>query len=404
MTAIGAKSHLPPQLTLLQRLQLLTRILIALPRLIFRITRDLLFNHDSASFSTIWMRNTSRVADSLPHPQARALQRPSGSTIASLCKTYSLRHETIELDAGSAFPLATLHFIDCDPTARSPSGNVMLYFHGGGYITPLSTGHFKFARAAAQRLTAKCVLLEYTLAPELKYPGQLAQAAAALRYLLQHHDAAEVTIAGDSAGGNLALGVLAHLRDPHPLVRPVFEGDLRQQEQKLCAVLCVSPRCANTCDAESYTYNASKDIVSRALMEVFNSHWEPVKEEVWATPLAGTKEFWGSVPAKKVLLLAGTDEVYVDDIRRFGELLGSSSQAASTELVLCAEETHAQAIRDVAVNNWDGVMLKVALNWLQNLGTLNDRGLPLPPNSKGVCAVWNDTINVMTDSDTRHAR
>jgi hypothetical protein len=122
-------------------------------------------------------------------------------------------------------------------------------------------------------------------------------------------------------------------------------------------------------------------------MKVFNSHWKPVKEEVWATPLAGTKEFWGSVPAKKVLLLAGTDEVYVDDIRQFGELLGPSSPA-DTELVLCAGETHVQAIRDIAVDNWDGVMLKVALNWLQNLGKLND----LPPDSKGVCAVWNDTI------------
>lgn len=370
MTALGAKSHIPPRLTLLQKLQLLTRLLVSLPRLIFGITRDLLFNRDSASFRTIWMRNTARVAATLPLSQARALQRPSGCTIASLCKADNLRHETVELDAGSTFPRATLHFIDCDPAARSVSGNgknVLLYFHGGGYISPLSAGHFKFARAAAQRLHAKCVLLEYTLAPELKYPGQLAQAAAALRYLLQYHDAADVTIAGDSAGGNLALGVLAHLRDPHPLVRPVFEGEGEDQQRHLRAALCISPRCANECDAASYTYNASKDIVSKATMEMFNSNWEPVKEEVWATPLAGKKEFWGDVHAKKVLLLAGTDEVYVDDIRQFGELLGSSSNA-DTELVLCAGEIHVQAILDIAVDNWDGVMLKVALNWLQNLG------------------------------------
>ncbi|GFF47779.1 probable carboxylesterase 18 [Aspergillus udagawae] len=370
MTALGAKSHIPPRLNLLQRLQLLARVLVSLPRLIFGITRDLLFNQDSVSFRTIWMRNTARVADTLPLPQARALQRPSGRTIASLCKAHHLRHETVELDAGSAFPRATLHFIDCDPTARSASGNgsgnVLVYFHGGGYITPLSAGHFKFARAAAQRLDAKCALLEYTLAPDLKYPGQLAQAAAALRYVLQYHAAADITIAGDSAGGNLALAVLAHLREPHPRVRPVFEGGDHHQQQ-LRAALCISPRCANECSAASYTYNASKDIVSKASMKMFNSHWEPVKEEVWATPLAGTKDFWGSVPAKKVLLLAGTDEVYVDDIRQFGELLGSSSRV-DTELVLCTEEIHVQAIRDIAVDNWDGVMLKVALNWLQNLG------------------------------------
>ncbi|KAF7134174.1 hypothetical protein CNMCM5793_005853 [Aspergillus hiratsukae] len=379
MTAlgVGAKSHIPPQLTLLQKLHLLTRIVVSLPRLIFGITRDLLFNRDSASFRTICMRNTARVAATLPLSQARALQRPSGYTIASLCKAHNLRHETVELDAGATFPRATLHFIDCDPTARSSGKNVLLYFHGGGYISPLSTGHFKFARAAAQRLHAKCALLEYTLAPELKYPGQLAQAAAALRFLLTDHDAADITIAGDSAGGNLALGVLAHLREPHPLVRPVFEdegegeGEGEGQQRQLRAALCISPRCANECDAASYTYNASKDIVSKATMELFNSNWEPVKEEVWATPLAGGKEFWGSVHAKKVLLLAGTDEVYVDDIRQFGELLGSSS--ADTELVLCAGEIHAQAISDIAVDNWDGVMLKVALNWLQNLGDTKSR-------------------------------
>jgi acetyl esterase/lipase len=398
MSALGAKSHIPPQLTLLQKLQLLTRVLVSLPRLIFGITRDLLINRDSASFRTIWMRNTARVATTLPLSQARALQRPSGCTIASLCKADNLRHETVELDAGSAFPRATLHFIDCDPTARSDSGNsnVLLYFHGGGYISPLSTGHFKFARAAAQRLHAKCVLLEYTLAPELKYPGQLAQAAAALRYLLTDHELADVTIAGDSAGGNLALAVLAHLREPHPLVRPVFEGEGEgegeQEHRRLPAVLCISPRCANKCDAASYTYNASKDIVSKVTMELFNSNWEPVKGEVWATPLAGGKEFWGDVHAKKVLLLAGTDEVYVDDIRQFGELLGSSS--ADTELVLCAGEIHAQAISDIAVDNWDGVMLKVALNWIQNLGKVNDQGHRIPEDvcSASKNGTWNDTM------------
>ncbi|RHZ54629.1 putative lipase/esterase [Aspergillus thermomutatus] len=397
MTALGAKSHIPPRLTLLQRLQLLTRRLISFPRLIFGITWDLLFNRDSASFRTIWMRNNARVAATVPLSQARALQRPSGCTVASLCKALNLRHETVELDAGSTFHRATLHFIDCDPTAPGATGNVLLYFHGGGYIFPLSAGHFKFARAAAQRLNAKCVLLEYTLAPELKYPGQLAQAAAALRYLLQYHDATDVTIAGDSAGGNLALAVLAHLREPHPLVRPVFEGEeqQQQQQQQLRAALCISPRCANEATAASYTYNASKDIVSKATMELFNSNWEPVKEEVWATPLAGTKDFWRSIHAKKVLILAGTDEVYVDDIRQFGEMLGSSSQAG-TELVLCAGEVHVQAICDIAADNWDGVMLKVALNWLQNLRETKWPGDTVATKVEGVRVTSPTSVNVTT--------
>ncbi|EAW11331.1 putative lipase/esterase [Aspergillus clavatus NRRL 1] len=358
----GAKSHVPPQLTLLQRLRLFTRSLLTLPRLLFCIARDLLLQRDPAPFRIICMRNTARLSTSLSLDQARARLRPTGCTILNLCKANDLQHEAVEIDAGADYPPAALHFIDCAP---STPGNVLLYLHGGGYIYPLNAGHFKFARLAAQRAAAKCMLLEYTLAPALAYPGQLAQAAAALRYLLERHDAAQITLAGDSAGGNLVLAVLAHMRRPHPLVRPVFEEE--EERRRLRAALCISPRCANECSAASYGYNAAKDIVSAASMVVFNSNWRPVKEEVWATPLAGGKEFWQDVYAKKILVLAGTDEVYVDDIQQFAGLLGSSSQVDS-KLVMCTGEIHTQAILDIAANDWDGTMLRVALNWLQNLG------------------------------------
>lgn len=298
------------------------------------------------------------MSSTLPLRQLRSLMQPTGSTISSLCEKEGLSHETISVDAGEFNP-ATLHFIGCG--ARTP-GNVLLYFHGGGYIFPLTPGHFKFARAAAGK--SNLVILEYTLAPELKYPGQLAQAAAALRYLLEQHDASEITVAGDSAGGNLTLAVLAHLRQPHPRIQPVFEGEQKQ----LRGALCISPRCANDCTALSYTLNAHKDIISSHAMELFTSRWEPVKEDVWATPLAGVGDFWANVHAKRVLIVAGTDEVYVDDIKQFGQVIGSKQQTNSkVELVICGGEIHVQAVFDHEAGNWDGAMLKVVLRWLQDL-------------------------------------
>jgi len=83
---------------------------------------------------------------------------------------------------------------------------VILYCHGGGY----STGSSIYARAITTKLavaTSMDVLcFDYRLAPEHPYPAQLQDVEKAWDYLmLQGYGAGNVIVAGDSAGGNLAL-------------------------------------------------------------------------------------------------------------------------------------------------------------------------------------------------------
>lgn len=87
---------------------------------------------------------------------------------------------------------------------------VILYCHGGGY----STGSSLYARTLTTKLamsTSMDVLsFDYRLAPEHPYPAALEDAMKAWNYLmLLGYGARDVIIAGDSAGGNLAL-VLVH--------------------------------------------------------------------------------------------------------------------------------------------------------------------------------------------------
>lgn len=89
----------------------------------------------------------------------------------------------------------------------------MLYFHGGGYsFYPKSYANF----IGLLTLAAKCktFALDYSLAPEHRFPAQLEEALAAYRWLLKEGtDPDRLVLGGDSAGGNLALAVLLSARD-----------------------------------------------------------------------------------------------------------------------------------------------------------------------------------------------
>jgi epsilon-lactone hydrolase len=89
----------------------------------------------------------------------------------------------------------------------------MLYLHGGGYsFYPRSYANFiaLITRAARSRTFA----LDYRLSPEYRFPAQLDDALHAYRWLLETGvDCERLIVAGDSAGGNLALALLLAARE-----------------------------------------------------------------------------------------------------------------------------------------------------------------------------------------------
>ena len=87
---------------------------------------------------------------------------------------------------------------------------VILYCHGGGY----TSGNLGYSRPLASKLTNatgwETLCFEYRLAPEHPFPAAVDDARKAWDYLMYlGYGARDVVVAGDSAGGNLAL-VLCH--------------------------------------------------------------------------------------------------------------------------------------------------------------------------------------------------
>lgn len=93
-------------------------------------------------------------------------------------------------------------------------GRTILYLHGGGYVAGSCRTHRRVTAAMARQGVAQIFALDYKLAPEHPYPAALDDAVAAvcaLRDTVEHPRA--MALAGDSAGGGLALATLLALRD-----------------------------------------------------------------------------------------------------------------------------------------------------------------------------------------------
>ena len=91
---------------------------------------------------------------------------------------------------------------------------VILYFPGGGFIMRVATQHKAFVARICRSANTRALIVHYSLAPEIPFPGGLEDCLAAYHDLLeQGHDPKNITIAGDSAGGGLVLSTLLALRD-----------------------------------------------------------------------------------------------------------------------------------------------------------------------------------------------
>lgn len=126
-------------------------------------------------------------------PRRRVLKVPKGLQISA------------QIDNG-------LIFERVDPT-EPRDDLIVLYLHGGGYFFGSPQTHRQLTCAIARQTRAQVWALDYRLAPENPYPAALEDAVAAYRFLIVAHPGKRIVLAGDSAGGGLALAAAVAVRD-----------------------------------------------------------------------------------------------------------------------------------------------------------------------------------------------
>jgi len=129
-------------------------------------------------------------------------------------------------EGGLAMPLpdephdivsASLGGIPCmkiTPNAAT-AGKAILYFHGGGYVVGSSLSHRHLMARIAIDAGVTLWSVDYRLAPEHAFPASVDDALAAFSGLckLESLSPTDIVVAGDSAGGGLAISLILALRD-----------------------------------------------------------------------------------------------------------------------------------------------------------------------------------------------
>ncbi len=99
-------------------------------------------------------------------------------------------------------------------TPGADPGRVIMFLHGGGYISGSLDSHRHMVAQAGREARARTLALGYRLAPEHPFPAALEDAIAGYRFLLsQGLEPKHIAVAGESAGGGLAIATLVSVRD-----------------------------------------------------------------------------------------------------------------------------------------------------------------------------------------------
>jgi acetyl esterase/lipase len=200
-------------------------------------------------------------------------------------------------------------------------GKVILYLHGGGYVTGSIEDHRMLCGLFAAHTDAKILIPEYHLAPEHPFPAALDDALKIFHWLLaQGHVAEDVILAGDSAGGGLAIASVLALKKK--------SGSLP------AAVVCLSPWADLALEGQSHTTKAKAEAVLRK--DVLHE-WalcytdESNLTNPLVSPVHG--DFNGFPP---LLIQVGSEEILLDDS------------------IMLAEKAKADGV-DVTLKIWDGM-------------------------------------------------
>ncbi|GAA1992180.1 hypothetical protein GCM10009799_17600 [Nocardiopsis rhodophaea] len=233
----------------------------------------------------------------------------------------------------------TTHLLPCtggvpgdwvDADRRGISAGVLMYVHGGG---------FRFTNPDAERvLTHRLsratgrpgLRVDFRLVPDHPFPAAIDDVTAAYRSLLnQGVPASRIILVGESSGATLLLSSLLVLKE---------EGTALPG-----GAVAVCPLTDLTFSSPSMTANEGKDVISGAIGGTLAADYlnGAAPDEAPQSPVFG--DLHGLPP---VLLVAGGDELMLDDARRFAD----AAAAAGVEATLDIYERMPHAFHAVILN------------------------------------------------------
>ena len=208
-------------------------------------------------------------------------------------------------------------------TPGSNNNQVILYFHGGGFVAGSIKTHRDLVSRISRVSKARILIIDYRLAPEHPFPAGLDDCVSAYKWLINDEKIApeNIIVAGDSAGGGLTIGLFGKLKEeniPFP-----------------AAGVCLSPGTDATMSGESYRTKVELDpFLSPEICEFM------------------MKQYLGDTDPRSPYL-----SVLTADLQGFPPLLiqVGSSEVLLSDSILLAERAKSFGV-DVKLEIWDDMI------------------------------------------------
>ena len=178
---------------------------------------------------------------------------------------------------------------------------VILYVHGGGYVSGSCSDHRGFISKFARYSGVTNLIYEYRLAPENPFPAALDDSVKIYQWLLASgYKSENIIVAGESAGGGLCLALLLALKGRN-IALPV-------------AAVAISPWTDLTCSSASYKTKNSLSPAPLNSWFVFSKHYvgNNQADMPLISPLFG--DLKGFPP---LLINSGVDDELYEDGEKF---------------------------------------------------------------------------------------
>lgn len=231
--------------------------------------------------------------------------------------------------------------------------DIIIYAHGGGFCVGSADSRRKLGGHLAKHLQALVVIMDYRLAPEYPFPAAIEDGVAVYRSLRAEQSGdGRILMAGDSAGGNLAIATTLKLRD---LGEPLPAG-----------IIAFSPWLDMEHNGDSIDSNCATDtLVNRAMLEGLATTYlaDASPTDPLANPLKA--DLAGLPP---VYVNAGSWEALLSDTTRFAD----AAKQAGVDVTISIAEGMQHVFPCLAgrAKVADDELAKVAL-WHRSLSTVN---------------------------------
>jgi acetyl esterase len=193
---------------------------------------------------------------------------------------------------------------------------VVVYFHGGGWVLGDRETHDRLVREIAVGVQAAVVFVDYSRAPEARYPVAIEQAYAATRYVADNAaelrvDPLRLAVAGDSVGGNMVAAVTLMAK--------------QRRGPKMAFQVLFYPVTDAGFDTPSYTRFADGPWLTKRAMEWFWDAYLPdpaLRKEPTATPLNASLDQLAGLP--EALIVVDENDVLRDEGEAYAHKLSNA--------------------------------------------------------------------------------